>query len=214
MKKLLTVLLAFIMLSTYAQTINFNSADLGKNFKGFLVTDKHDTIKGSFFVYLQFVMQNSCMMSDANGKTLFGNTWDNTIYYELENGLKWYSTKFTTLIPPADKKRTGAVCFLHVIESGPITLYDYNFYDKSKTPEVNIVKTYMQLPDKEVIDFASFVLGFPKKMSENVKDYPELATKIANKEKGYGFLNINTIVKEYNTWYLGKNPGFTIMKKM
>jgi len=50
-------------------------------------------------------------------------------------------------------------------------------------------------------------------MSEYVKDYPELAAKITAKEKGYGFTSINSIVREYNTWYMGKNPGFTIIEK-
>lgn len=213
MKKLLFVLLPFIMLNTFAQSSRFNVTDLGKNFKGFRVTDKHDTIRGSFIVYLQFIMQTGCQMQDADGKELYGNNWENTISYELENGLKWYSTKHTTLTPPDDKKRIGDECFLHVLEAGPITLFDYNFYDAGATPEINTVKTYIQLPDGKVVDASGLLLGFPKKMSEYVKDFTELATKITNKEKGYGFANINSVVREYNTWYLAKNPGFTIMNK-
>lgn len=212
MKKLLIISLSFLMLSTFAQTSRFNTNDLGRNFKGFRVDDKHDTIHGSFLQYLQFIMQTGCQMNDGKGKDLYGNTWDNTIYYEMENGLKWYSTRYTTLTPPSDRKRIGAECFLHCLEAGPITLYDYNFYDAGATPEVNEVKTYFQLPTGEVVDISALLLGFPKKMSSYVKDYPELSAKIANKEKGYGFTNINAIVKEYNTWYLSKNPGFTIVE--
>jgi hypothetical protein len=213
MKKLLIISLSFLMLNTFAQSSRFNSTDLAKNFKGYRVDDKHDTINGSFIQYLQFIMQTACSMKDINGKDLYGLTWDNTIYYEMENGLKWYSTKHTTLTPPADSKRIGAECFLHVMEAGPITLYDYNFYDQSKTPEVNEVKTYIQLPDKKIVDVSGMLLGFPKKMSEYVKDYPVLAAKITAKEKGYGFTNINNVVREYNAWYMAKNPGFTIIEK-
>jgi hypothetical protein len=213
MKKLLIISLSFLMLNTFAQSSRFNSTDLAKNFKGYRVDDKHDTINGSFIQYLQFIMQTACSMKDINGKDLYGLTWDNTIYYEMENGLKWYSTKRTMLTPPADPKRIGAECFLHVMEAGPITLYDYNFYDQSKTPEVNEVKTYIQLPDKKIVDVSGMLLGFPKKMSEYVKDYPELAAKITAKEKGYGFTNINNVVREYNAWYMAKNPGFTIIEK-
>ena len=212
MKKLLTFLLSFIMLTSFAQTSRFNPTDLGKNFKGFRIDEKHDTIQGSFVQFIQFIMQTGCQMSDVNGKELYGNTWDNTIYYEMENGLKWYSTKFTTLTPPADKKRIGDECFMHVMEAGPITLYDYNFYDAGATPEINEVKTYIQLPNIEVVDVSGMLIGFPKKMSAYVKDFPELAAKITNKEKGYGFTNINSIVREYNTWYMSQNPGFTIME--
>jgi len=208
MKKLLTFLLSFIMLTSFAQTSRFNPTDLGKNFKGFRIDEKHDTIQGSFVQFIQFIMQTGCQMSDVNGKELYGNTWDNTIYYEMENGLKWYSTKFTTLTPPADKIRIGDECFMHVMEAGPITLYDYNFYDAGATPEINEVKTYIQLPNIEVVDVSGMLIGFPKKMSAYVKDFPELAAKITNKEKGYGFTNINSIVREYNTWYMSQNPGF------
>lgn len=212
MKKLLTFLLSFIMLTSFAQSSRFNPTDLGKNFKGFRVDEKHDTIQGSFLQFIQFIMQTGCQMSDVNGKELYGNTWDNTIYYEMENGLKWYSTKFTTLTPPADRKRIGDECFMHVMEAGPITLYDYNFFDAGATPEINEVKTYIQLPNSEVVDVSGMLMGFPKKMSAYVKDFSELAAKITNKEKGYGFTNINSIVREYNTWYMSQNPGFTIMK--
>jgi len=213
MKKILIVVLSFMMINSFAQSSRFNVTDQGRNFKGFRVTDKHDTIQGSFVVYLQFLMQTGCSMNDGNGKDLYGNTWDNTICYELENGLKWYSTKYTTLTPPADKKRIGDECFLHVMEAGPITLYDYNFYDQSVTPGVNEVKIYIQLPDGKVVDVSGLLLGFPKKMGEYIKDYAELAIKVTNKEKGYGFANINSVVREYNAWYMAKNPTFTIMNK-
>ncbi|TAL76451.1 MAG: hypothetical protein EPN88_02995, partial [Bacteroidetes bacterium] len=60
MKKLLIISLSFLMLSTFAQTSRFNTNDLGRNFKGFRVDDKHDTIHGSFLQYLQFIMQTGC----------------------------------------------------------------------------------------------------------------------------------------------------------
>lgn len=213
MKKLLILLLSFMMLNAFGQNSKFNPTDLGKNFKGFRVDSKGDTLKGSFILYLQFIMQTGCQMKDEKGEELYGNNFENTLCYEMDNGLKWYSTKLTKLTPPADKKRIGDDCFIHVMEAGPITLYDYNFYDAGATPEVNEVKTYLLLPDGKVADASGLLLGFPKKMSEFVKDYPELAAKIANKEKGYGFLNINAVIREYNKWYLEKNPGFTIMNK-
>ena len=212
MKKLLIVLLSFVITGSFAQSSRFNPTDLGKTFKGFRVDTKHDTTMGSFTLYLQNIMQMGCQMKDMNGKELYGNTWDNTITYEMENGLKWYSTKYTTLTPPADKKRIGDECFLHVMESGPITLYDYNLVDDGANPPVNDVKVFMQLPNKEIVDVSGMLIGFPKKMSAYVKDYPELAAKVTNKEKGYGFTNINTVVREYNEWYLAKNPGFTIFQ--
>ena len=42
-------------------------------------------------------------------------------------------------------------------------------------------------------------------MSEYVKDYVELAQKIANKTEGYKNINIEAIIREYNDWYLSNN---------
>lgn len=47
-----------------------------------------------------------------------------------------------------------------------------------------------------------FLLKFAKNMSEYVKDYMELAQKIANKKEGYKNINIEAIIREYNDWYL------------
>lgn len=44
-----------------------------------------------------------------------------------------------------------------------------------------------------------FGLKFPKKMSEFIADQKDLASKVANKEKGYGMLKILNIIEEYNT---------------
>jgi hypothetical protein len=216
MKFILIVLLSFVMMSTIAQSgSKFNPSEVKQVLKGFLVTEKHDTLRGTFEIYTQDLMQLGCQMSDQNGKMLYGNTWNNIITYQIENNTKWFSTKFTTLKAPTDPKRQGGgtESFLLCEEVGPISLYEYNFVDYKVLPPTSEVKTYMQLPDGEVVDISSLLLGYVKKMSGYVKDYPELAAKITNKEKGYGMLNINDVVREYNTWYMSKNPGFTIFKK-
>jgi len=214
MKKLITLLLTFTMLTGFAQKGRYNSVDAGKQFPGFMVTEKHDTVKGSFMIYLPEVMQAGCQMRDASGNELYGNTWNNIICYEIENDTKWYSTKFTTIKAPKDPKRFGggAETFVLVVEKGPITLFDYFFVDGTATPEVREQKSYMQLPSGEVIDVSSMLMGFAKKMPGYVKDFPELADKITKKEKGYGFTNINAVIREYNAWYMSKNPDFTIFK--
>jgi|WetSurMetagenome_2_1015567.scaffolds.fasta_scaffold85120_2 hypothetical protein len=215
MKKLLIVLLSFATMNTFAQSGHFDITQVGQNFKGFLVTVKHDTIKCSFHIWMQNIMQLGCQASDLNGKDLWGNSYANTITYQIENNTKWYSSMLTTLKAPADPKRPGggAESFLLCQEVGPITLFDYNFVDEMASPATNKVTTYMQLPNGDVIDISSLLLGFAKKMSGYVKDYPELAAKITNKEKGYGLLNLNSIVREYNAYYMSKNPDFSIIKK-
>jgi hypothetical protein len=215
MKKLLIVLLSFASMSTFAQSGHFDNTQIGQNFKGFMVTVKHDTIKCSFHIWTQNIMQLGCQADDLNGNSLWGNSYANTITYQIENNTKWYSSMLTTLKAPADPKRPGGgtESFLLCQEVGPITLFDYNFVDEMASPPTSKITTYMQLPNGDVVDISSLLLGFAKKMSGYVKDYPELAAKITNKEKGYGLLNINSIVREYNAWYMSKNPDLSIIKK-
>ena len=62
-------------------------------------------------------------------------------------------------------------------------------------------ETVFARADEKPRSLAGFTLKYAKKMSEYVADYPELAQKVANKEKGYGLLSIYKVIEEYNTWY-------------
>jgi hypothetical protein len=48
-----------------------------------------------------------------------------------------------------------------------------------------------------------FIMKFKKKMSAYLSDYPELASKIANKEPGYTADDLQKIIEEYNSWATG-----------
>jgi len=212
MKKLLTVALTFIMACSFGQKGRFNAVDLGKDFAGYLVTEKNDTIKGTIRIFPQWQMQIGPAFTPSKDIGPQNFNYNNTKCFAVENDTKWYSTKFTKLKAPVDPKRTGPETFVLVVENGPITLYDYEIFDESVTPPARTSKSFIQLADGTVVDVSSLMLGFAKKMPEYVKDYPELASKIANKEKGYGLLNITSVIREYNEWAMAKNPGFTIMK--
>jgi hypothetical protein len=66
-------------------------------------------------------------------------------------------------------------------------------------------KEIFQKGDEKPIELTSFLMGYVKKMSELVKEYPEMVKKINDKEKGYGMLNIEKIIAEYNEWYAKNN---------
>lgn len=53
---------------------------------------------------------------------------------------------------------------------------------------------------KDPIDFSMLGLSFAKKMPALIEDNKEMAEKVANKEKGYTFLNIFEVIREYNRW--------------
>jgi hypothetical protein len=95
------------------------------------------------------------------------------------------------------------VRFLYVKKEGRIKTciwYELNAAEATKdSPYVG--KEIFQKGDEKPVELTSFVLGYVKKMSELVKENGELVKKINNKEKGYGMLNIENIIAEYNDWY-------------
>lgn len=56
--------------------------------------------------------------------------------------------------------------------------------------------------DLQLFSSMSYLLKFKKTMSEHLSDCPEIAEKIANKEEGYQWANLEDIIREYNDWYL------------
>ena len=60
------------------------------------------------------------------------------------------------------------------------------------------VMVYMKPGDEKPRSLDYFGLKFADKMSEYVADNKDLAKKVADKEKGYGMLNIQAIIAEYN----------------
>ncbi len=66
-------------------------------------------------------------------------------------------------------------------------------------------KEIFQKGDEKPLELTSFLMGYVKKMSELVKENAEMVKKISDKEKGYGVLNIEKIIAEYNEWYAKNN---------
>ncbi len=60
------------------------------------------------------------------------------------------------------------------------------------------VMVYMKPGDEKPRSLDYFGLKFADKMAEYVSANPELSKKVAAKEKGYGMLNIQPIIAEYN----------------
>lgn len=101
-----------------------------------------------------------------------------------------------------------------VCEDGAIRMYEWystveNFssyrkqsnetwqeYD-ARRYETNII--IAKDPDAS-IEYSLLGLSFSKKLQPMVEDYPELAQKVKNKEKGYTFLTMFAVIREYNEW--------------
>lgn len=57
----------------------------------------------------------------------------------------------------------------------------------------------------EPIEYSFLGMRFAKKMPEMIGDHKELATKVANKEKGYKWINFFEVIDEYNAWAADNN---------
>lgn len=57
---------------------------------------------------------------------------------------------------------------------------------------------------KEPMEYSTLGMSFAKKMPALISDNPEMAKKVADKAKGYGFLNMFAVIDEYNAWAASK----------
>ena len=93
--------------------------------------------------------------------------------------------------------------FVLLVKDGEIA--QYCWYEKEGNyPNINVTeKEVFQKKGGKTFD-GTVLIGFAKKMSEIVSDYPELSQKIANHENGYSAANIYNIIEEYNKWALSQ----------
>lgn len=101
-----------------------------------------------------------------------------------------------------------------VVEDGAIRIYEwYSTVENYSTLSKQSGETWQQFDARqfetklivaktptEPIEFSMLGLSFAKKMPSLINDNPEMAQKVANKEKGYTFLNLFEVISEYNKW--------------
>lgn len=101
-----------------------------------------------------------------------------------------------------------------VVEDGAIRLYEWystveNFSMLSRQSGETwqafdarryIINLIVAKDPTDPIDFSMLGLSFKKKMPPLIEDNAEMAQKVADKEKGYTFLNAFEVIKEYNAW--------------
>lgn len=107
--------------------------------------------------------------------------------------------------------------FVLLLKPGRVSQFMYyskkdnvsDFMGKEETPasydaRINTDEIVWQKLDEKPLQQAELALGFAKKISNLLSDYPELAAKVENKEKGYGIMKIYDIMDEYNAWWAAK----------
>lgn len=174
---------------------------IGKIYPGYYVTNAGDTVHGYFYHGNQSGNQQSCIYYKNEMDTRATSTFkpeDITSYMMADKLYRSIHYSGGLLDKP--------LRFNLVTKDGAIT--EFNFYDETGARETDGSWKYDVVyykagdannPKPETMQY--FGIGFAKKMSEYVADDADLSKKVSDKEKGYGMLQIDKIIEEYNTWY-------------
>ena len=193
---------------------------VGKMYPGYIIKLDGDTIKG-------FLKADSrCSIAGI------GSSNQNTAAFYLSESDKKPTEKYKPAdikgYKIADKvyesiNYSGGMMkkpnFNLVVEEGKIRLYEWystveNYGSVSKQsgetwPQYDArrfeTKLIVAKEPTAPIEFSMLGLSFAKKMPPLVEDNAELAQKVADKEKGYTFLNLFEVIREYNEWAAKNN---------
>jgi hypothetical protein len=198
-------------------------------YPGYIVKKNNDTVNG--YLLLKNLVANQDKVFFYN--TPDGDKKDAIKYKPKEikaykAGPRFYeSFKFNPGVSSYSTNDANTYHFVIKTLDGPITLYKWYYEtvqrseeriktDKDKPLNTKIDLSFNEdelksitlgkMPDGKLVNFDKMLIGFKKKMSKLVADYPELSKKIAEKQSGYRWNDIEKIVAEYNEWYNGNHP--------
>lgn len=198
-KQLFTLLFCFAAATAMAQPDwSGNVYVIGKIYPGFYVTNNNDTVAGYFEHGSPTGNQKKCRY--------YVNEMDKKPTKEFgPDDIKSYKVadKLYRSINYSGGLLNKPLRFNLVTKDGAITEFTFYSEDGAAKPE-GVYHKPNDPNNNKPQPISYFALGFAKKVSEYVSDYPELAAKVSGKEKGYGMLNLLAIFDEYNTWYANK----------
>jgi hypothetical protein len=219
MKKLILVSTILVNVGLMAQDSKDN-VKLWTIYPGYVITHDNDTIYGYIKLNNHVSNQQKALFYNSSDDKKFTEKYKPKDIKAYKTGSRFYSSfKFW---PETEAK--GHHFFYRMI-AGPISLYVWYYEtteqskERLKIDDENILNSKIDLSFSEdelstqligikhsgeptQLDKLKFLTNFKKNMSKYVEDYPELAEKIANKEEGYQYANLEEIIKEYNAWYL------------
>jgi len=224
MKKLLLSLFVLqLFVSADAQLVSLEypeSYEYQQWYSGQVVTVEGETITGEIQWLNRQYNQRRVNFRNAGGEKIYKNTElksytingqkyqfiDHKDYGKryaavvTEGGINIYN--YYMLKSEASIKATNTVTY---DENGrAINNIEFTRERKDEDFENYIMAIKHDKPKMIQIGSPTFMMNFKKNMSEYVSDYPELAAKIKNKEKGYKMLARDKIIIEYNKWYAEK----------
>lgn len=220
-KTLIPALLLFFAGNTIAQEANWSPEiyQVGKMYPGYIIENDGDTIRG--FLKADTRCSNGGIgSSNQNTAAFYANETDKKPVAKYKpDEIKGY--RIGDKVYESINYSGGLMKkpnFNLVVEDGAIRMYEwystvenYNMitqrsgeswkdYDARRFE----TKIIIAKDPKEPMEHSSLGLGFAKKMPALMSDNPEMAKKVADKEKGYTFLNMFEVIKEYNAWAASK----------
>ncbi len=210
----------FYLLVALVSTISVKAQDWsGTTYKsyqpayGFVILNNGDTVKGYIMHGDRVSNQKNCIFYDDVSNKRTAKTYKPADIKGYFVGDKMYHT-----IHFSGGLLSKPLSFVLLRKSGKIAQYVYYTRDDNLVfimrkegeseaqfdERISKDESVLLKEGQEPLQQASLVFGFAKKMSKLVEDYPDLANKIINKEKGYGLLNMLNIVDEYNLYSLGQ----------
>jgi len=216
MKFLKNLILLFILTaslkSVKAQDWEGVNYKYNEIYPGYIVSLKGDTTQGYIVHGGRTANQKTCIFyKDASKKEKQKLSPSDIKVYSV--GDKVYNS-----IPFSGGLFGKPLSFVLVVKPGRI--YEYAYYTKKDMvsdfmlpketyadydKRVHSDEIVWQKLEEKPMQHTDFVLGFAKRMGKLVGDYPEMAQKVENKQKGYTLFNVFDVISEYNTWW-AKQP--------
>lgn len=190
----------FALFSSYASIAQMGTDDFtysnyryGERYEGYVVTTAGDTLKGFIEYRNETENQEKCLFYDNPTSLKPTQKYTPKDLKAWSVADKFYTTAAHGLI-------TKEKNFILVVSLGHIRKMKWYWYDDQKFPKELKTDDLLQKGDEKPVSPAKFIM-FAKNMSEFVSDDAELSTKVKNKEKGYGLIHMEDILKEYNDWW-------------
>jgi len=184
------LLIAIISIQANAQGTKPNLEH--RLYPGTVTTLDGQIIKGYIANHDNEENQEKCTfyLDDHDGKSKTVYKPKDLLGYSVEN-FQYKSINYSGNISFGKAGRS----FVFIAKPGAITTFIYFLRGE---------QLVWQKGDDEPVSNSSMLLSYRKSLLKLVGDDAELAAKIEGKEKGYGMLNLDAIVDEYNTWAASK----------
>ena len=191
MKKILSLLLVF-------STATFTSLDAQLVWKsGYVILTSGDSVKGDIHV-------NPKKELDLFSKVTLKSLITTKTYHA--NQVKEYGFENEHFVA---RKVDDDMQFLKAISSGRVNLYELQYEEQRGSDIVVESDYYMEKNDGTSTEPQKVKANkFKKTVEEMMSDNSDLVTRVQGDDKKYEIADMESVVDEYNSWYVKQNGTY------